>query len=121
MTRKVLPQQFAELEPFVPEWALSHEQARYEKLAASDIATLRTFYDAMMARIDEITVYLDAFPLDAMPVDAAVLFDLALTFMETAHPIDLNWPITDIEDKFPSERFQFLPPSGPRERPAGPQ
>jgi hypothetical protein len=108
-----LPAQFAELQPFVADWALPDERARYEKLAASDIPTLRVFYDAMMKRIDEIIVYLDTFHLDAMPSDAALLFDLALTFMETAHPIDLNWPITDIEDKFPAERFNFLPPSAP--------
>jgi hypothetical protein len=111
MNAKTLPPQFAELESFVPDWALPDERARYEKLASSDILTLRVFYDAMMARIDEIIVFLDSFSLDAMPPDAATLFDLALTFMETAHPIDLNWPITDIEDKFPAERFIFLPPS----------
>lgn len=113
MHARMLPAQFAQLQPFVAEWGLPDERARYEKLAASDIPTLRVFYDAMMERIDEIIVYLDAFPLDAMPAEAATLFDLALTFMETAHPIDLNWPITDIEDKFPAERFRFLPPSAP--------
>src|ERR1700742_4138387 len=113
MTTRMLPPQFSELQPFVSDWALPHERARYEKLAASDIPTLRVFYDAMMKRIDEIIVFLDTFPLDAMPPEAATLFDLALTFMETAHPIDLNWPITDIEDKFPAERFMFLPPSAP--------
>jgi len=113
MTARMLPPQFSELQPFVADWALPDERARYEKLAASDIPTLRVFYDAMMKRIDEIIVFLDTFPLDAMPPDAATLFDLALTFMETAHPIDLNWSITDIEDKFPAERFNFLPPSAP--------
>ena len=111
MTETMLPAKFAELQRFVPEWALKSEQARYEKLAASDIPALRQFYDAMLPRMDEMIVYLDALPLNAMPPDAALLFDLALTFMETAHPIELKWPITDIEDKFPADRFIFLAPS----------
>jgi hypothetical protein len=106
-----LPAQFSALEAFVAEWALSSEQARHENLLDKSIADLQAFYDAMLPRMDEITLYLNQFPLDAMPADAAVLFDLGMTFMESAHPIDLRWRTTDIEDKFPSERFKFLPPS----------
>ena len=29
---------------------------------------------------------------------AQVLYDLMLTFVETAHPIELKWKTTDIED-----------------------
>lgn len=107
-----LPAQFAELERFVAGWALPNEKARHVNLLARSIAELREFYDAMLPRMDEITVYLNAFALDRMPKEAQTLFDLALTFMESAHPIDLRWSTTDIEDKFPAERFQFLPVSG---------
>jgi hypothetical protein len=106
-----LPSQFADLARFAPVWALKTEQARHENLLAQNIGSLRTFYDAMLPRMDEITVYLNQFPLDAMPADAQALFDLAMTFMESAHPIDLRWRTTDIEDKFPSGRFEFLSPS----------
>lgn len=106
-----LPAQFADLAPFVPAWALRTEEDRHRNLLAQSIASLRVFYDAMLPRMDEITLYLNQFPLDAMPPEAEVLFDLGMTFMESAHPIDLRWRTTDIEDKFPSERFQFLAPS----------
>jgi hypothetical protein len=106
-----LPPQFGGLEKFVTVWALKNEQARHENLLAQSIADLRGFYDAILPRMDEISVYLNQFPLDAMPPDAQVLYDLAMTFMESAHPIDLRWRTTDIEDKFPAERFVFLPPS----------
>jgi hypothetical protein len=106
-----LPAQFAALEPFVEVWALKTEQARHENLVAHSIADLRRFYDAMLPRMDEITLYLNRYPLDAMPDEATTLFNMAMTFMESAHPIDLRWRTTDIEDKFPSERFTFLPPS----------
>jgi hypothetical protein len=107
-----LPAQFADLERFVAVWALPHEKARHLNLMQRSIAELRELYDAMLPRMDEITQYLNAFPLDRMPKDAQTLFDLALTFMESAHPIDLRWSTTDIEDKFPAERFQFLAASG---------
>ena len=107
-----LPAQFADLERFVGVWALPHEKARHLNLMQRSIAELREFYDAMLPRMDEITQYLNAFPLDRMPKDAQALFDLALTFMESAHPIDLRWSTTDIEDKFPAERFEFLAASG---------
>ena len=106
-----LPPQFAELDRFVSVWALKNEQARHENLLAQGIADLREFYDAILPRMEEVTLYLNKFALDSMPADAQVLFDLAMTFMESAHPIDLRWRTTDIEDKFPSERFAFLAPS----------
>jgi hypothetical protein len=100
-----LPPAFADLGGFADAWALPNEKARHDKLTASSIDELRAFYEAMLPRMDEIVLYLNRFPLDAMPADAAVLFDLAMTFMESAHPIDLHWRTTDIEDKFPAERF----------------
>jgi hypothetical protein len=100
-----LPAEFSDLTPWVIEWAMPHERDRNRKLLSVDVDELRGFYAAMLARIPEVKRYLDQFPLNAMPPEAATLFDLAMTFMETAHPIDLNWKTTDIEDKFPIERF----------------
>lgn len=106
-----LPPQYADLARFTPEWLLRTEQARYQKLLNTDIEDLRVFYDAMMPRLEEITLFLNRYPLDAMPAEVKNLFDLAMTFMESAHPIDLRWRTTDIEDKFPAERFRFFAPS----------
>jgi hypothetical protein len=106
-----LPAEFSDLQSFVAVWALGTEQARHRNLIAHSVAELRPFYDAMLPRMDAITLYLNRFPLEAMPPEAQTLFDLAMTFMESAHPIDLRWRTTDIEDKFPSDRFHFLPPS----------
>lgn len=111
MKNSTLPPQFVALEPFAAGWALATEKERHDRLMLRSIAELRVFYDAMLPRMDEITIYLNQFPLDAMPADAQALFDMGTTFMESAHPIDLRWKTTDIEDKFPAERFLFLPPS----------
>lgn len=106
-----LPAQFSALDRFTAVWALATEKERHDNLVAHSVAELRPFYDAMLPRMDEITLYLNQFALDAMPDDAQTLFDLTMTFMESAHPIDLRWKTTDIEDKFPAQRFEFLPPS----------
>jgi len=111
-----LPPQFAALAPFVAEWALATEAERLARLTRTPIAELKAFYDAMFPRAEEMKRYLAAFKLDAMPEDAATLLDLLLTFIETAHPIELGWTTTDIDDAFALERmtighFNVYPPS----------
>ena len=109
-----LPPEFADLNRFVPEWALVTEKERYFKLLSRDIDTLRPFFDAMLPRAREITAYLSRFPLGQMPADAQVLYDLMLTFVETAHPIELKWTQTNIEDTVAADRLQFHGPSAAR-------
>lgn len=105
MADRPLPPQFRDLAPFVAEWALESEAERLSKLMRTSIGDLKTFYDAIFARAEEIRIYLDQFRLDAMPEDAQTLFDMLLTFVETAHPIELNWTTTDIDDAFALERM----------------
>jgi len=80
-------------------------------LMGCSVDDLRPFYQALMGRMDEIIAYLNQFPLDSMPEDAQNLFHLALTWAETAHPIDLGWKTTDIDDSFPANRIEYLAPS----------
>jgi len=113
---KSLPPQFSALEPFVADWALASEAERLAKLTRSSIEELKAFYDAVFPRAEEMRAWLDQFKLDAMPDDAVRLFNLLLTFIETAHPIELNWTTTDIDDAFALERmtvghFNVYPPS----------
>lgn len=105
-----LPGEFADLAPWVRPWAIGHERERMAKLLSVTVDELRPFYDAMLPRMPAIKAWLDQFPLNAMPPEAGTLFDLALSFMETAHVIDLGWKTTDIEDKFPHDRFRILSP-----------
>jgi hypothetical protein len=100
-----LPQQFAALQPFVADWALPSEGERLAKLTRTPIDELQVFYDAMFARAAEMKRYLEGFKIDAMPDAAATLLDLLLTFIETAHPIELNWSTTDIDDAFALDRM----------------
>ena len=43
----------------------------------------------------------------AMPQDAEVLFNLAMTFVETSHPIDLGWGDTDFPGAYRWQAFEF--------------
>jgi hypothetical protein len=105
-----LPADFSDLAPFAGDWALGREKERMDKLLSMSVDELRPFYDAMLRRMPAIKAWLDQFPLNAMPPEARTLFDLAMSFMETAHVIDLNWKTTDIEDKFPHDRFRIKSP-----------
>src|SRR5262245_30118397 len=105
MSGRSLPAPFRDLEPFVAEWALANEAERLSKLTRTSVADLRKFYDAVFGRAEAMRVYLSDFRLDAMPADAQVLFDLLLTFIETAHPIELKWTTTDIDDAFALDRM----------------
>jgi hypothetical protein len=113
--QRPLPPQFRDLAPFVADWALRTEGERLSKLTRTSIADLKAFYDAMFARAEDIKSYLMPHKLDAMPPDAQTLLDLLLTFIETAHPIELNWTTTDIDDAFALDRmtignFNVYPP-----------
>jgi hypothetical protein len=106
-----LPPDFADLTPFVRDWALATERDRYFKLLATPIEELRVFYDAMLPRAEAIVAYLARQPLDDLPADARVLHELMLTFVETAHPIELKWTQTDIENGTAPEKLHFHGPS----------
>ena len=108
---KQLPAQFADLASLTERWGLSSQQERHQALIGATLDELRPFYEALTGRMDAIVKYLNAFELNAMPQDAQNLFDLALTWAETAHPLDLGWKTTDIEDSFPASRIEYLAPS----------
>ncbi len=102
-----LPAGFADLEPLVSDWALPNEQARYLKLHASTLLQLKAFYDAMLPRMDAVMEFLKTQPVEGMAPEAEVLFQLAMTFSETAHPLDLGWKDVDFPSAFAWERMEF--------------
>jgi hypothetical protein len=102
-----LPAGFSALEPLVAEWALANERDRYLKLHSVKLEQLKAFYDAMLPRMDEIMEYLKAQPLTGMAPEAETLYRLAMTFAETAHPLDLGWKDVDFPSAFPWDRMEF--------------
>ena len=103
----MLPSEFADLESLVPEWALDCEEERFRKLHAVSYGDLRAFYEVMLPRLPAILKFLKPQDSHAMPQGAEVLFNLAMTFVETSHPIDLGWGDTDFPGAYRWQAFEF--------------
>lgn len=106
-----LPDGFSDLQPLLARWRLPEAQQRMAAMAAADMNDLRTLCDAMVPRMDAIVEHLNAFALDEMPPREQALFELALTFAEVAHPVDLGWSAPEVSDLYPIDRISLVGPS----------
>ena len=88
MSQGTLPDQFADLEPFVADWSLAEERARNHKRLSSSMEELRAFYDAICPRMETILAYLQQFSPDAMPEEVRRLFFLTLSLAEIAPAVE---------------------------------
>ena len=88
MSTAVLPADFADLEPFA-DWSLETEAERYAKRLDSTMDELQAFYDAAFPRLDDITAFLDALPLDALPQDATRLLWLCYSLVNASFPVEV--------------------------------
>ncbi len=88
MHERLLPAEFAELEPFA-EWAIPTMEGRIEKRRTASFASARAFYDAIFPRIAAILDYLDRYDLHAMPDDARRLSYMALSLVEISPAIEM--------------------------------
>ena len=89
MAERQLPPEFSDLEPFALAWCLDSEPARYAKRLASSMEELQAFYDAIFPRAEEAIVYLDKFPLDALPEDAHRLLQLLYSLIIVSFPVEI--------------------------------
>jgi hypothetical protein len=87
VSKSLLPAQFRDLEQWLA-WSLATEQERSRKRQASTMSDLKAFYDAMLARMEEVLPYLDQFAVEALPEDATRLFYLTLSLAEVAPAIE---------------------------------
>ena len=110
-TAEILPAEFKELEKYLPDWALHSEEERFHKLAITSLPELQAFFETMLPRMDSLITYLSAWPLEQMPDHARHLYDLLLTFAETAHPIELGWKNTINGSGLAPDRLAFHGPS----------
>ena len=70
---------------------------------------LRTFYRALLPRMEEAADYLRPLPMNDLLAGAEHLLDLALMFMEISLSIE-NFHSPDVPGGFDPERFHILPP-----------
>jgi hypothetical protein len=106
-----LPAQFGDLVQYI-EWALPTERARNRKRLVSSMDEIRSFYDAMLARIEAALEYLNTFPLDDMPEAEQNLLNLTLMLAEVANAIELFKTQPGVIDGFDPERFITDHPGG---------
>ncbi|WP_205194725.1 hypothetical protein [Burkholderia sp. Ax-1719] len=85
-----LPEGFEELEPFVARWGAPTSHARWIDRAAMPYAEIVCFYEAIFARAEEATVYLEQFPLNEMPAPAENLFRLLLAMCHAAVAVEMH-------------------------------
>lgn len=89
MADRMLPAEFSDLEPFVAEWCLDSEPARYAKRLSSTMGEIQAFYDAMKPRAEAAIQYLEKFPLDDLPEDAMRLLKLLYSLILMSFAVEI--------------------------------
>jgi hypothetical protein len=92
----ILPEPFADLEPFSA-WSLATEAERYGTRMASSMEEVQAFYDAAFPRIEEAISYIDQFDFHALPEDATRLLWLYYSLMTASFPVEV-WRQTRVPD-----------------------
>jgi hypothetical protein len=84
-----LPDGFAELEPYVEDWARPTRSERYATRLSKTIDELDEFYDAIAPHAEDAIAYLDALDLNALPDDAARLLHLLYSMILVSYPVNV--------------------------------
>jgi hypothetical protein len=84
-----LPAGFADLEPYVAEWALPTRSERYAMRLSKTIDELTEFYDAIAPRAEEAMAYLDGLDLNDLPDDATRLLHLLYSLVMVSYPVNV--------------------------------
>ena len=103
MPESTIPEAFCDLEQWMA-WSLATEQERSDKRQASTMSEIRAFYDAMLARMEDVLPYLEQFPLEDMPEDAQRLFLLTLSLAEVAPAVE-QFGQPNVVDGYDVKRF----------------
>ena len=99
-----LPDQFRDLEPLAAAWAFATEAERHAKRLNSSFAELRSFYDALFPRIENMLGYLSEFEVVALTPEGQHLLHLAFMLAEIAPAIEL-YGVNEVPDGYDSRRF----------------
>jgi hypothetical protein len=87
MPKSLFPAQFHDLEQW-SSWSLATDHERSNKRQASTMDDIKAFYDAMLARMEEVLSYLEQFSVETLPEDATRLFYLMLSLAEVAPAVE---------------------------------
>ncbi len=93
----LLPDEFADLEPFAADWVLRTERERYTKRLSSPMEQMQAFYDAAFARAEAAIKYLNQFELDDLPDQAQNLLFLLYSLVMVSFPVEV-WKQPHVPD-----------------------
>ena len=85
----MLPNEFADLEPFASKWCRATEKERWNERMSTPLEQLQEFYDAALPRVPAALEYCDRFPLAELPEDALNLLRLVYSFVLISFPVEL--------------------------------
>jgi hypothetical protein len=105
----MLPEDFADLEPFAATWCLASEPERYATRLASSMEALQRFYEAMMPRAEAAIEHCDRYALDSMPESAVNLMYLIYSFINVSFPIEV-WLSPRVPDSGSTSFTCFVEP-----------
>jgi hypothetical protein len=104
-----LPEAFAELERFCPQWIVESEAERYRFRVQQPIEALDDFYSTVFPRLDDLCAFIDRYSLDGMPREALHLLRLGQMLMEVSPCVHV-YRQPDVPNSTPFERFHVISP-----------
>jgi hypothetical protein len=107
---RLLPEPFAELEPFASKWCLATESERYAERMASSVEEMQAFYDVMFGRAEDAMAYCDRIGLDNLPEDARRLMQLLHSLIMVSFPVEL-WGQARMPDSGDAYLERFIEPA----------
>jgi hypothetical protein len=96
-TPSLLPEEFADLEPFAADWVLRTERERYAKRLSSSMERMQAFYDAVFPRAEGTIKYLNQFDLNELPERAQNLLFLLYSLVMVSFPVEV-WKQPHVPD-----------------------
>jgi hypothetical protein len=84
-----LPQGFADLEPFVSDWASPTREQRYAARLQKPYGELVAFYDAIAPRAEQAIAYLNALDINELPEDAKRLLHLLYSMILVSYAVNV--------------------------------
>jgi hypothetical protein len=106
----LLPDEFADLEPFAAKWCLATEPERYATRLKTSMLELQAFYDAIEPRAAAAIDYCDRFALDDMPDAVVNLMHLMYSFINVSFPVEV-WLQPRVPDSGSAYFTCFLEPT----------
>ena len=106
----MLPDEFADLEPFAAKWCLPTERERYGTRLASTMAEMQAFYDAVTPRAEAAMDYIARFPFDQLPEEAQNLLHLLYSMIQISFPVEV-WRQPRVPESGPTSFDSFMEPT----------